>query len=297
LRRETRKPLDLKEIVPLDEARLAPSILTVDVEEWYHVNYLTADRSRIDTSVSRVYDNTMNILEALAGTGSRATFFILGCVAREFPSLITAIDRAGHEAACHGDMHELIYTQTPPKFKQSLKKAVEAISSQTGKKVIGFRAPSCSITEKNPWALDVLCEEGFLYDSSIFPIKNYMYGVRNFPVHPCRITTASGGQLLEIPPPALEFGRIRVPFGGGIYLRLLPLPFLKSLISIAHARRHSFMLYFHPSDTDTTHMKIELSLTESFFHNVGRRNARKKILDLLKNYQWTDMRDGLSPYL
>ncbi len=297
MRKEIRKPLDLKEIAPLDEAKLAPNILTVDVEEWYHVNYMSADWSRIDTSVSRVYDNTMNILEVLAETDSKATFFILGCVARKFPNLVSAIDREGHETACHGDMHELIYNQTPQMFREGLKRAVDAVSSQTGKKVIGFRAPSCSITEKNPWALDILCEEGFLYDSSIFPIKNYMYGVGDFPVRPCRITTSGGAGLLEIPLPALTCGKMRIPFGGGIYLRALPLPIVKCLISVSHRGGHAFMLYFHPSDIDTVHIKIALSMAESFFNNVGRRSARKKIFGLLRSCQWTHVRAALHSYL
>lgn len=297
MRKEIRKPLDLKEIAPLDEAELMPNILTIDVEDWYHVNYTSADWSRIDTSASRVYENTMNIIEALRQTGSKATFFILGCVARKFPSLVKAIDEEGHETACHADTHELIYNQSPQEFRESLRKAVGAISSQTGKKVIGFRAPSCSITERNPWALDILCEEGFLYDSSIFPIKNYMYGVRDFPMHPCRITTQSGARLLELPLPALGWRRVRIAFGGGIYLRALPLAILKCLISITHATGHTFMLYFHPSDIDTVHIKIALSAAESFFHNVGRRNARKKIFTLLKSCKWTDVRSALIAYL
>ncbi len=297
MKKEPKKPLDLKEIAPLEETRLARDILTVDVEEWYHVNYTSADWSRIDTSVSRVCDNTMNILETLAETGSKATFFILGCVARKFPNLVNAIDQGGHETASHGDVHELIYNLSPREFRESLKTATDAISSRTGKKVVGFRAPSCSITEKNPWALDILCEEGFLYDSSIFPIKNYMYGVQNFPVHPCRITTQSGARLLELPLPALAWGKVRIPFGGGIYLRALPLPVVKLLISILHGSGHTFMLYFHPSDVDTVHIKIDLSPIENFFNNVGRRTARGKILNLLKGRTWDSVCSALSSHL
>jgi polysaccharide deacetylase family protein (PEP-CTERM system associated) len=269
----------------------------VDVEEWYHVNYTSADWSRIDTSISKVYDNTMNILEILAETGSKATFFVLGCVAREHPQLVQAIDREGHEVACHGDTHELVYNLSPDEFRKGLRGAVEALSAQTGKKVAGFRAPSSSITEKNPWALDIVCEEGFLYDSSIFPVKNYMYGVRNSPARPCRITTRGGNRLLEIPAPVMEFGRLRIPFGGGFYLRVLPLTIQRRFISMTHARGHSFMLYFHPSDIDTEHIKIDLSPAERFFNNVGRRTARDKILTLLREYRWTSIASAFSAHL
>ncbi len=297
MRKEAKKPLDIQEIVLLDEAGLPGNVLTVDVEEWYHVNYTSADWSRIDTSVSTVYDNTMYILEILAKTGSKATFFVLGCVAMKHPQLVRAIHREGHEVACHGDTHELVYNLSSDKFREGLRKAIETIGSQTGKRPVGFRAPSSSITEKNPWALDVICEEGFLYDSSIFPVKNYMYGVRNFPAHPCRITTRGGNRLLEIPTPMMEFGRLRIPFGGGFYLRVLPLMLQERFISMTRTRRRSFMLYFHPSDIDTKHIKIDLSPAERFFNNVGRRTARHKILTLLREYPWTSIASAFSAYL
>lgn len=273
------------------------TIVTVDVEEWYDVNYTSADWSRTDTSTSRVRDNTWEILEILARTGSKATFFVLGRIARHYPELVNAIDRQGHEVACHGEEHELLYDLNPSQFRQSLRRSVDRLSSLTGKNIIGFRAPSCSITEKNPWALEILCEQGFLYDSSIFPIENYMYGVRGFPVCPCRLTTGGGHRLIEIPPSVTELGRLRIPFGGGVYLRILPSVLQRRLISIARARGRPFMLYFHPADIDTKHMKIRLSPRERFFHNVGRRNARHKIMNLLKEYRWTTISDAFSAHL
>ncbi|GAB4330664.1 MAG: DUF3473 domain-containing protein [Candidatus Abyssubacteria bacterium] len=289
-----RNPLELKRLEPLDEAGLPPNVLTVDVEEWYHVNYRSADPSRFDTSVSTAYDNTMEILDVLNRIGSKATFFVLGSVAREYPGLVRAISKEGHELACHSDSHTLIYEQSASEFRDGLRRAVEAISSQSGEKVSGFRAPSCSITERNPWALDVLCEEGFLYDSSVFPIRNYMYGVAGFPLRPCVLTTAGGGRLMEIPLPVLDFGPLRIPCGGGVYLRMLPAPLLRRLISRAHSRGRVFMLYFHPSDIDTRHYRMPLSLRESFFHNVGRRGARRKIMNLLSEHTWTSISDAYS---
>jgi len=292
-----RNPLNLREIAPLDLPAQAPNVLTVDVEEWYHVNYHSADWSRIDTSISRVRENTADILRALEPQESKATFFILGSVAERHPDLVKAIAADGHEIACHSYSHKLIYEQNPAAFKEDVARAADVLSGLAGRKVIGFRAPSCSITERNPWALDVLCESGFLYDSSIFPIHNYMYGVAGFPVHPCRITTAAGNSLIEIPPQAMEFGRLRIPFGGGIYLRLLPSFLQRALVSITHSRGDSFMLYFHPSDIDRRHIKIDLSLKESFFNNVGRRSGRNKILRLLNDFRWTTIARAYSASL
>jgi polysaccharide deacetylase family protein (PEP-CTERM system associated) len=297
LRKNPKNPLDLKGIEALDNAGRGCNILTVDVEEWYHVNYGSADWSRVDTSISTVYDHTMRILEVLAETGSKATFFMLGCIAKKHARLIQAIDQQGHEMACHGNEHVLLYHQTPAEFRQDLKGAVHAICSHTDKELLGFRAPSSSITEKNPWALDILCEEGFRYDSSIFPVKNYMYGVSNFPAQPCRITTASGGRLLEIPVTTIGFWKMRIPFLGGFYLRVLPLMLQEQFMSIVRASGRPVMLYFHPSDISPFHIKIPLSLTEHFFDNVGRRTSRKKILSLLKSYRWTSIGDAFSSYL
>lgn len=285
-------PLNLREIAPLDRHPTAPNVLTVDVEDWYHVNYTSADPARIDTSVSRVCENTAEILEVLAETGSRGTFFFLGSTAEQHPDLVRAVASADHEIACHSFHHALIYNQTPEEFCEDVQRAVQVLSGLAGKKIIGFRAPSCSITEKNPWALDILCECGFRYDSSIFPIKNYMYGVSGFPVSPCRLTTSAGNRLIEIPLQAMEFGMLRIPFGGGIYLRLLPAFFQRALVSITHSQGRSFMLYFHPSDIDRVHMKLELSLKERFFNDVGRRGGRKKILRLLRDYRWVGLAEA-----
>jgi len=292
-----KNPLNLREITPLDKSRIAPWVLTVDVEEWYDVNYLSANHSLIDTSISRVDENTAEILRALEESGSKATFFVLGSLAEKHPELIRSIARAGHEVGCHSYQHTLIYDETPKAFEENLHRAVTILSDLSGQEIKGFRAPSCSITEQCAWALDVLCERGFRYDSSIFPIANYMYGVKNFPVHPCRLTTKSGNQLIEIPLQVMEFARLRIPFGGGIYLRLLPGFLHRKLISLTHARGQSYMLYFHPSDIDRVHMHIELSLKERLFNDIGRRSGRKKILNLLGRVQWTSVTDAYSQFL
>jgi polysaccharide deacetylase family protein (PEP-CTERM system associated) len=292
-----KNPLNLREIAPLDQSKIAPWVLTVDVEEWYDVNYLSANRSLIDTNISRVKENTAEILKALEESGSKATFFVLGSIAEKHPELIRSIARAGHEIGCHSYRHSLIYDETPKTFQENLQRAAAILSDLAGQKISGFRAPSCSITEQCAWALDVLCECGFQYDSSIFPIPNYMYGVKHFPVHPCRITTSAGNRLIEIPPQVMEFGRLRIPFGGGIYLRLLPTFLHRKFISLTHARGRSYMLYFHPSDIDKVHMHMELSLKERLFNDIGRRSGRKKIMNLLATLRWTSVGDAYSHFL
>lgn len=289
-----KNPIEIDAINPSAKNEPSCNILTIDVEDWYHVNYKTLNHSATDTGVSTVYENTMDILDMLDRTRSRATFFVLGCIARAHPRLIQAIDGHGHELACHGDVHELLYEQGAEEFRRDLRRAVDSITAHTGKGIAGFRAPSWSITERNPWALDIIAEEGFLYDSSIFPVKNYMYGIRNFPARACWITTPGGKRLLEIPATATAFGRIKVPCGGGIYLRLLPLWAQKRLMVRTLAQGNSFMLYFHPSDVDKRHMPLDLSIKERFFHNVGRERAREKIINFLESFHWAGIRDCFS---
>jgi hypothetical protein len=123
-----------------------------------------------------------------------------------------------------------------------------------------------------------------------------MYGVKGFPLYPCRIVTSLGNPLVEVPPQAIEFGPLRIPFGGGVYLRLLPSFLQRAFVSLAHSRGRSFMLYFHPSDIDNLHLNIDLSFKERFFHNVGRRSGRKKIISLLKDFRWSSIGDIYSGF-
>src|SRR6266850_6845842 len=155
------------------------NILTVDVEEWFHGNDFDLPKQRAEAMESRVEMQTDGLLELLESSGAKATFFVLGCVAEKHPDLVRRIHRAGHEVASHGYHHDLVYNLTPVEFERQLRASAVALDAVTGEKVAAFRAPSWSITEKNPWALDVLRSCGLTVDSSIFPLRTWMYGVKN----------------------------------------------------------------------------------------------------------------------
>ncbi len=197
--------------------------LTIDVEDYYHVSGFDhcVSRKQWDELPSRVGDSTRRLLDRLAESGVQGTFFILGWVAERQPSLVRAIHAAGHEIGCHGYVHRLIYEQTPQQFRVDLRLARLLLEDIIGEKVIAYRAPSFSIVKRSLWALDVLLEEGFLFDSSIYPTHHDRYGIAGTPLHPHRIERDGRG-LWEFPPPVWRLLGYPLPIGGGGYFRLYP---------------------------------------------------------------------------
>jgi len=268
---------------PAAPARIA----SVDVEDWFHANY--KGRPAVDHAglPSRVESSVARVLDALAAAGAHATFFVLGCVAREHPGLVPRIAAAGHEIACHGLTHTLVYEQSPPAFRAAVADARKLLCDQSGRDVIGFRAPSWSVTLRSLWALDVLIESGFRYDSSVFPAANYLYGIGAAPRTPYRVETPAGA-LIEIPPPVLAFGRLRVGAGGGFYLRALPLVVHRRLMR-AYARRGApFVLFIHPRelDPDGWVLRLPLSAKERLIQDWNLRASPRRIARLLAAGGW-----------
>src|SRR5215510_1977782 len=171
--------------------------LTVDLEEYFQVSNFDGviDRARWDAVPSRVREATLRLLDGFDQTGSQATFFVLGWVAERQPGLVREIAKRGHEIACHGYGHELVYAIGPERFRADLRRARAAIEQATGAGVIGYRAPSYSITEASLWALQILVEEGFRYDSSIFPIRHHRYGIPGFARRPVQIELGGGRSI------------------------------------------------------------------------------------------------------
>ena len=270
------------EILPPGEpARIA----SVDVEDWFHTNYAapvdhTKLPSRVETAVARV-------LEALDAAGARATFFVLACVAREHPGLVPRIAAAGHEIACHGLTHTLVYEQTPSAFRAAVSDARKLLADQCGRDVIGFRAPSWSVTRRSLWALDVLAESGFLYDSSVFPAANYLYGIAGAPRTPYRVQTHAGA-LIEVPPPVLALGPLRLGAGGGFYLRVLPLVVHRRLMRAYERRGAPFVLFIHPRELDPEGWSLHLPLSakERLIQEWNLRASPRRIAHLLAAGGW-----------
>ncbi len=296
------------------------AILTVDLEDWHHANYdsLPADvategrqrnmpRQRASGATapavqSRVVEHTQILLEIFQRQRVHATFFTLGIVAREHPELLRTIVREGHEIACHGDAHAQVSRLSPDGFRDDLRRARDAIHQACGSMPRGFRAPSWSISppswephEAAMWPLQILAEEGFTYDASLFPFKTYLYGVRGAPTCPHRIDLPSGASIFELPAASVELGGRRWPFGGGFYFRLLPL-FMTRFLGRRYLKQEAepFMFYIHPREISTDQPRLELALKERFIHTFNLGRNRRKLERLLEQLSCCTAADYLS---
>lgn len=277
------------------QARPAPPraacLLTVDVEDWFHVNYRSFRAPSEPPTLRRVEENTDRLLEMCARAGHRGTFFVLGCVAGDHPGIVRRIAAAGHEVACHGLAHELLYEQGEERFRRDVAAARARLQDLSGQAVLGFRAPSWSLTRRSLWALDAVVELGFRYDASLFAVENYMYGLREAPPAPAFVRTPHGAEVFEVPAPVLRLGRVRIPHGGGFYLRMLPLWF-ERLAMRRHAERgEPSMLYVHPREVDDLEIAMELAPLEKLIQSARVAAGRAKLLRLLGSQAWRSIAD------
>jgi polysaccharide deacetylase family protein (PEP-CTERM system associated) len=244
-----------------------PAALTVDVEDYFQVAAFRHvirydDWGRME---SRVEQNTQRVLDLLAESNQRGTFFILGWIAERFPHLVRKVQAAGHEIGCHSYAHHLIYELTPGEFHDDTLRARKAIEDAAGVPVLAYRAPSFSITPRSLWALDILVELGFKVDSSIFPIHHDLYGFPKAPRQPFRIRV-NGSSVLEFPPTTLRIGRWNMPVTGGGYLRQLPFGFQLRALKTLEERREAVQLYLHPWELDPDQPRIAASLRSRLRH-------------------------------
>ncbi len=273
------------------------NFFTIDTEDWYHANYKDGLFTNGKMTKSTVEENVNTYLEIFDKYQVKATFFVLGIVAEEHPDMICKIHEAGHEIASHGYAHMLVYNQTPEEFRNDVRRSKQVLESLIHDKVIGYRAPSWSITENSLWALRILEEEGFVYTSSIFPTKNQLYGI---PDAPRKIYVSSyyesGCKLIQIPPSTFSiFGeRLKVPFSGGAYFRLFPISFIKSFSNYIIKRENMpVVFYLHPREIDKMQPKLKLSFLNYMIHYYGIGGCQKKLEKVLKEYQFDTIRHYL----
>jgi polysaccharide deacetylase family protein (PEP-CTERM system associated) len=272
------------------------SILSVDVEDYFQVEAFTdvVSRDSWDSWPGRVEANTHRVLDLFDETGVKATFFTLGWVAERQPALVREIVRRGHELACHSYWHRLIYTLTPDEFREDTQRAKNVLEQTSGERVLGYRAPSYSVTERSLWALDVLQELGFEYDSSIFPIRHDVYGIPTAPRTPFRAKTASGASIIEYPITTFRlFGMTtNFPVGGGGYLRIFP--YLYTWYGVRQAWKQGLPLitYIHPweVDPDQPRMPGRLSSRLRHYTNLARTAARMR--KLIASTRFVPFRDS-----
>ncbi len=270
-----------------------PNGLSVDVEDYYHVEAF-ADRIRSDTWSEyprRVVANTRRVLQLFDDLGARATFFMLGYVAEKEPALVREIVAAGHEVSCHSHMHRQVFKMTPKEFREDLRRARKTIEDACGAEVIGYRAPTFSIVEKSLWALEILAEEGFLYDSSVFPVSHDFYGMPDAPRFPFRWLCPDGKSLIEIPPFTVRFAGRNWPAAGGGYLRILPMAYTRWAMNRVRKREgRPALVYFHPWEIDPDQPRLSGSLKARLRHYSNLEGMERRIRRLLTQSRFVSFR-------
>ena len=319
--------------VPVESAsgttsRPIVNAFTVDVEDYFQVSAFDAivPRDQWDSYPSRVEGNTARLLELLASHDVRGTFFVLGWIAERFPRLVRRIAEAGHELASHGYGHRLVYEQSPDEFRNDVRLAKLVLEQATGRAVEGYRAPSFSITRRSLWALDVLIEEGFTWDASIFPIRHDRYGIPSAPRHPFWVDLGigpadavqasrpaqplrgspafvSGGPgglsdrqgLLEIPASTVRLGGVNLPIAGGGYFRLLPYRWTAWGIGhVNRTERRPVMFYVHPWELDPAQPRFAADRLSRFRHYRNLGDTEHRLRRLLTDFRFQTVAETLA---
>lgn len=272
----------------------AVNLLSVHVEDYFQVEAFSdiVDRAAWPTYPSRVEANTRRLLDLFDAYSVKGTFFTLGWVAGRFPALVREIAARGHELACHSYWHRLIYKLTPEEFRADTRQAKDAIEQAVGVGIFGYRAPSYSVTRASLWALDVLAEAGFTYDSSIFPIRHDTYGIPDAPRHPFHLETRSGS-LDEFPISTFRFAAgPNLPVGGGGYLRMLPFLYTRFGFSRVRAENVPLVTYIHPWEIDPEQPRLKARGKSKLRHYTNLAKTYSRLSALLRMGRFTSFRDS-----
>ncbi len=268
-------------------------MMSFDVEEYFHAEAAARGglrREDWDRYPMRLGPSVDRILELLAEHGASATFFVLGWVAQNEPEVVKRIAAAGHEIASHGMRHQMLTRLSPKQFRQDILESRKLLEDLGQRPVVGYRAPTFSIMHGTAWALDTLAECGFVYDSSIFPVRHDRYGVPEAPRWAHMAQGPGGGRLLEIPPLTRQFLGANIPVGGGGYLRLLPGRFLAGALKKADRLGRPGMIYLHPWELDPGQPVLPMSALSRFRHRVNLSRTEAKLIRLLRAFRFGDVR-------
>ena len=272
------------------------NVMSIDVEDYFHVAALAEaiDRSDWERMEYRAESSTDRLLQIFADKNVRATFFVLGWVARRSPKLVRKIQRAGHEVASHGMSHQLIYTQTPEEFARETQEAKSLLEDQLGAPVLGYRAATYSITRRSLWALDIIHDLGFRYDSSIFPIRHDLYGIPGSSVAPGKIETPSGARIVEFPISTVDVFGTRQPIAGGGYFRLFPYWLTRAgLRRVNQQERRPFVFYLHPWEVDPDQPVVQVGWRSRFRHYNNLKRTEQRLIRLLEEFDFGTMHESL----
>lgn len=271
--------------------------LSFDVEEHFQVSafWSEARRQQWDTHESRVENNTKKLVELLAQHDTKATFFVLGWVAERCPGLVKLLAGQGHEIASHGYGHELVSTQSPEQFRHDVRKAKCILEDLTGSPVLGYRAPSFSITDQSRWALAILVEEGYCYDSSMYDRFQRSENARlNSGL--VQIDTVAG-RIWEISPSTLNVCGFQIPVAGGGYFRLFPYATSKTFLQRLERQGARLVMYLHPWEIDPEQPRMDGPWLSQFRHYLNLQKTQERLSRLLTDFRFGPMRDIICPVI
>ncbi len=285
--------VDVKTSAANKGAPLQLDALSVDVEDYFHVEAFADQVSPSHWAAfpSRVRQNCERILSLFEKYRCHGTFFVLGWVAERDPVLVREIAKAGHELGCHSYAHRRVFSLRPEEFRADLRRARGLIEDAAGVRVVGYRAPTFSIVHRSLWALEILAEEGFLYDSSIFPIRHDLYGYPEFPRFLHRVKLASGREIFEVPMSTIRLAGLNWPLGGGGYLRLLPMSYTRWAMRRIHRKDHqSVSVYLHPWELDPDQPRLEGSWRSKLRQYSGLSKMAARLEELLGRGRYEPLR-------
>jgi polysaccharide deacetylase family protein (PEP-CTERM system associated) len=262
--------------------------MSVDVEDYFHVSVFDGlvPRSAWADLESRVVANTERLLEIFDDFDVRATFFVLGWVADRYPPLARQIVERGHEIASHGYAHRLVYDQTLAAFREDVRRAKRVIEDVSGAEVGGYRAPSFSVTPRSLWALEILIEEGYWYDTSIFPVRHDRYGIPPSPRHAFQVRRGAGS-LIEMPATTVQVGPLRLPVAGGGYFRILPYAWCRwGIKHLNHTERQPAVFYLHPWEIDPDQPRLPAGRLGRFRHYRNLHKTEPRLRRLLTDFRF-----------
>jgi len=282
------------------EADAVRNVFSVDLEDWYQG--LAIDMDQWGRYPSRIEKGLEVLLELLDQAGVRATFFVLGWQAERTPHLVPRLASLGHEIASHGYSHRFVYSQGPEQFRSELRRSKAVLEEQSGARILGYRAPFFSITQDAMWAMDILYEEGIVYDSSVFPTHNYRYGIPEAVRRPSWMRTPSGGRVFEVPlstvrvpGPESALG-LNVPLGGGGYFRLYPYGLTRALgRHLLRNECHGLVFYVHPWEFDSEQPRVKVPRRFAGFTHYHRLDSTaEKTRQLLTDFAFVPMREAFA---
>ncbi len=286
---------------PLMNQLITKNFISVDLEDWYNTTYLKTyykPGEHIRTDLKKSLKLILNLFE---NQEIRGTFFVLGSIARKFPEIIKDIKKSGHEIASHGYSHTPLWDMNPDSFRNEIRKTDMILDKLTGKKPCGFRAPCASLDKSTAWAIDVLEEEGYKYDSSIFPMKTPLYGAPGAPKNIYRISSdniyenSNKGVIIEVPFTVAELGPLNIPCTGGIYGRFLPVFLLKFFLRQTEKKR-PVNFYFHPWETMSAPPVFNISFVNRFISYYNSSRYLNKIKEIIKSFDFGPFEDYIDYY-